>query len=217
MRVIAGRFKGHPLAAVPGQNTRPTTDRVREAWASSINILRPGGFADATVLDAFAGSAALGLEAWSRGASSLLLIDNDPRAIQTIRKNLVALGLTSNPAIKLIKGDSLSPMILRHLALVAPFDLVFIDPPYNTPKKRIISFVRFLADSNLLAEGCLISYEHQAIKPKHVDKPAVLSTDSDNWPPSLKMVSGKQYSNTAIEYFRYDTDDEGSGLSTSSV
>ena len=127
MRIVAGRFKGATLVALQGQLTRPTSDRVRE---SLFNILLQGkldfDIEEARVLDLFAGSGALGLEALSRGARFCLFIEQSAEARGVIRRNIEALGLTGATKIWRRDASELGP-----LRKVAPFDLVFADPPYG--------------------------------------------------------------------------------------
>jgi len=205
MRIIAGRFKGQHLQAVPGSSTRPTTDRVREAWASSINSLSPQGFQDAVVLDAFAGSGALGFEALSRGARSVTFIDNDRKALQTIKANRVSLGLGNDPSVLIAGFDSLamttSHLLLKQTEALGQFDLVFLDPPYSTKRETVFSMLCRLADEGVLAPGALISYEQRYEKPGEQRKtPAQVAV---GWPDGFKMVSFKQYGNTIIEYLEF--------------
>jgi len=121
MRVIAGTHRGRPLKAPAGRGTRPTTDRVREALFSML-----GDCEGARVLDLFAGSGALGIEALSRGAESAEFVDNDAAAVTAISANLERLGLAGE--------------VHRRGALVAireaaqagrEYDLIFLDPPYR--------------------------------------------------------------------------------------
>ncbi len=119
MRVVAGHLRGRRLVAPPGRATRPTSDRVREALFSIL-----GPLDGARVLDLFAGSGALGIEALSRGASSATFVDRDPRALEVVRTNLEALGL-EDAAVH--RRDALA--YLR--AASATHDLVFVDPPYS--------------------------------------------------------------------------------------
>jgi len=128
MRIIAGRHRGHALLAPPGLKTRPTSDRLRE---SIFNILaHRAGFSleDAKVLDLFAGTGALGLEALSRGARFALFIEEAAGARAAIRDNVEALGLTG--CTKLFRRDAttLGPM---PPSAGGPFGLVFCDPPYG--------------------------------------------------------------------------------------
>ena len=125
MRVVAGRFGGRRLAAPPGRGTRPTSDRVREALFSML-----GPLDGARVLDLYAGSGALGIEALSRGAASALLVERDPRAVVVIRANLDALGL-SEPEARVHAGPARAA--LRNASVRGDtYDLVLLDPPYRS-------------------------------------------------------------------------------------
>jgi 16S rRNA (guanine966-N2)-methyltransferase len=121
MRVITGQFRGRTLSAPRGRDTRPTSDRVREALFS---ILEP--VAGARVLDLFAGSGALAIEALSRGAASATLVDSSRAAIEAIRANLIALGAEAEvrrqPALAFLGSARVS---------ARQYDLVFLDPPYR--------------------------------------------------------------------------------------
>ncbi|HEX8381610.1 MAG TPA: 16S rRNA (guanine(966)-N(2))-methyltransferase RsmD [Allosphingosinicella sp.] len=121
MRIIAGQWRGRPLVAPKGQDTRPTADRVREALFSML-ASRLGSFEGLRVADLFAGSGALGLEALSRGAAHCVFVENDRRAADAIRANIAALGAS---------GEVLARSA-EHAALPAPADLAFLDPPYGS-------------------------------------------------------------------------------------
>lgn len=122
MRVVAGTHRGRPLRAPKGEQTRPTSDRVREAIFSIV----AEAVQDAVVLDLFAGSGALGIEALSRGAAAAVFVDTAPAAITTVKENLAALGLEAAvvrmPALRAL---ACTPVAGRE------YDLVFIDPPYR--------------------------------------------------------------------------------------
>jgi 16S rRNA (guanine966-N2)-methyltransferase len=116
--VIAGDFKGRRLHAPRGARTRPTADRVREALFSML-----GDVAGARVLDLYAGSGALGIEALSRGAGSAVFVERDARALAALRRNLEAVGVDAE-----VRGQD----VVRFLAQPkGPYDLVFCDPPYD--------------------------------------------------------------------------------------
>jgi len=121
MRIVAGEWAGRRIQAPPGRGTRPTTDRVREAWMSTVAPHLPG----ARVLDLFAGSGALGLEALSRGAASATFVEHDAKALSALRANVDALG--ASEAATVVKGDALK--YARGLDAGA-FDMAFADPPY---------------------------------------------------------------------------------------
>jgi 16S rRNA (guanine966-N2)-methyltransferase len=119
VRVVAGEFGGRRLAAPPGRSTRPTADRVREALFSML-----GDVSGLRVLDLFAGSGALGIEALSRGAESATFVESDARAVATIRRNLEALGAEGEVS----RRDALAFLA----SATGYFDLVLADPPYDS-------------------------------------------------------------------------------------
>jgi len=124
VRIIAGRHRGRRIQAPPGRGTRPTSDRAREAL---MGILEHGDppLADARFLDLFAGTGAVGLEAASRGARKVLLIENDPAAIAAIRNNIQQLGEAGRVRLLVADASRLGPA-------PEPFDLVFVDPPWRS-------------------------------------------------------------------------------------
>ncbi len=123
MRIIAGDWRGRKLVAPKGDGTRPTADRTRETLFSMLTS-RLGSFEGLSVLDLFAGSGALGLEALSRGAAHATFIEQDRAALNTIRANAKTLG-TTNVSINAGSVMSLGPAKMQH-------DLIFLDPPYRT-------------------------------------------------------------------------------------
>ena len=125
MRVIAGSARRLLLKTLPGDDTRPTTDKIKETLFNMINFDLPG----ARFLDLFAGSGAIGIEALSRGASFATFVDNNPKASAVIRENLEHTHLAEQSEI--ITSDASSAM--RRLAAMGaePYDIVFLDPPYN--------------------------------------------------------------------------------------
>jgi 16S rRNA (guanine966-N2)-methyltransferase len=122
MRIIAGRWRGHAIKAPPGRRTRPTTDRVREAWMS---ILQPG-LPDARFLDLFAGSGGLGLEALSRGARHATFVERGGPALRTLRSNIEKLGAGDQTTV--VRGDALT----FAEGTDARFDIAVADPPYGS-------------------------------------------------------------------------------------
>lgn len=123
MRIIAGEFRGRRLRPPPGGRVRPTTDRVREAWFSIVGAV----VRDAQVLDLFAGSGALGLEALSRGAAHATFVELSQPSLAALRTNIADLGVEDRAAVR--RADA-----LRFVAKLAgePYDLAFADPPYRT-------------------------------------------------------------------------------------
>jgi 16S rRNA (guanine966-N2)-methyltransferase len=162
MRVVAGRYGGRRLVAPPGSATRPTSDRVREALFSVLGATVD----DARVLDLYAGSGALGIEALSRGAASAVFVDRSPRAIAAIRANLEALGIEAE----------VRRMEARAALRTAPagpdaYDLVFLDPPY----RRAGELGRELSEAlpAVLAPGACVVSESDRREPLELAFPVV--------------------------------------------
>ena len=156
MRIIAGKYRGRALLAPKGDDTRPTTDRVRESLFSTLYSLR-GGFQGARVLDAFAGTGALGLEALSRGAEHALFCEMNPAALKVVERNIAACKLDRG-SYDVRKGDVLAAP--PHLRL--PFDMVLLDPPYALPAASVFAFLDHMAQAGALAPDCIVCYEHAA-------------------------------------------------------
>jgi 16S rRNA (guanine(966)-N(2))-methyltransferase RsmD len=150
MRVIAGSLKGRRLAAPDWPGLRPTSDKLRETL---FNVLGPR-VAGARVLDLYAGTGAVGLEALSRGALAVTFVERDPRAVTLIGENLARCGASEGCAI--IRGP-----VARGLATLgagpapATFDVIFLDPPYETPVDADLTAVGALA-----APGAVVVVEH---------------------------------------------------------
>jgi 16S rRNA (guanine966-N2)-methyltransferase len=129
MRIVGGRHRGRRLLAPPGDTVRPTSDRAREALFNILSHgrLAAGGipFAGVAVLDAFAGTGALGLEALSRGAAEAVFIERDPEAVAVLRRNVAALGESAHAEI--VPGDATRPIRAGLRCAVA-----FLDPPYRS-------------------------------------------------------------------------------------
>ncbi|MDE3087284.1 MAG: 16S rRNA (guanine(966)-N(2))-methyltransferase RsmD [Acidobacteriota bacterium] len=127
MRVIAGSCRGRPLRAPAGSATRPTGDRVREAVFDVLGSLTD--LEGAAVVDLFAGSGALGIEALSRGAARAVFVERRPDALAAIRSNLAALGLEGRARV--VRADALGWVAAPRGTPPGPFDLAFCDPPYD--------------------------------------------------------------------------------------
>jgi 16S rRNA (guanine966-N2)-methyltransferase len=121
MRIIAGEWRGRQIAAPKGDAVRPTLDRVREAWMSMVHTSLP----EARVLDLFAGSGALGLEALSRGAASVDFVENDPRTFRVLKENLESLGAGARG---ILHRESATAFLDR---ASLTYDVAFADPPYR--------------------------------------------------------------------------------------
>ena len=123
---MAGQARGRRLVAPKGHEVRPTSDRVREAIGN--RLLSLGAIQDAHVLDLFAGTGALGIEALSRGATRATFVEQDRSAIECIVTNLATTGLESSATV--VRSDALRYVDSGHAAPAEPFDVAFIDPPY---------------------------------------------------------------------------------------
>lgn len=188
MRIIAGEFRGRRLEAPKGDGTRPTTDRVRESLMSAVHSAR-GGFEGAVVLDAFAGSGALGLEALSRGADTAVLCEQGREAAAVIERNLRTLGLGRERA-RLMHGDVLKRPPAAPVA--GPFDLVFLDPPYALAAEAVFDLLDRLRRGGALADDVLVSYEHDAADDDAVEAAA----EAAGW----AVRSHRRFGDTAIDF-----------------
>lgn len=184
MRIVGGRFRGRPLAGPDDNRIRPTSDRVRE---SVFNILQHGvpGFSieGARVIDLFAGTGALGLEALSRGARHCLFVEQDADARGIIRSNVESLGLTGETKIFRRDATDLGPAEKR-----AGFTLAFLDPPYG--KGLGEQALGALAAGGWLAAGALAVLEERA------DAELRLR-------PGFEEIDRRTYGDTAIRILRY--------------
>lgn len=180
MRVISGVCKGRALKAVPGNTTRPTTDKVKEAVFNMIGPYFNGGIA----LDLFAGSGGLGIEALSRGVDKVIFIDRDSKAIQTIHDNLNACGLEVKAEVYRNDADrSLKALIKRNIS----FDYIFLDPPYKL--QQLTSIMQKLDEYGLIHTRSLIVCEHS----HEVEMPASLD--------DLTCVKHEKYGIISISIF----------------
>ena len=182
-RIIAGYHKGRTLR-VPQSVTRPTTSRVREAIFSSVEHSHDG-FENLNVLDLFAGSGALALEAISRGATYALMLEHDPKAIAAIKDNMASLKIRNAR----VQGGEL----FNHLNSDLPdttFDVVFADPPYNLPDDKITIMLETLINRGWLAHDALVVIERD----KYSDF---------MWPHDFSDTSQRTYGDTVVSYGRY--------------
>ncbi len=156
MRVISGSAKGRPLKAVPGNGTRPTTDKVKEAMFSIIGPYFDGG----QVLDLFAGTGGLGIEALSRGMEHGVFIDMEYKSIEVIKSNVQSARLTEQAEIyRNEAGRALKVLQKRE----STFDLVFLDPPYRM--KNGIELMQEMHERGLLNPGATIVLEFETGHP----------------------------------------------------
>ncbi len=177
-RIIGGTAGGRTLVVPPGGRTRPTSDRVREALFSALNSRGlPDG---ARVLDLYAGSGALGLEAASRGAVEVVLVDSWRAAVEAARRNVAALGL---PGVRVVPASC-----ERFVAVPAPqaMDLVFLDPPYALAEPDLARVLGALVDGGWVAEGGVVVVERSARGPE------------PGWPEALSHEPVRRYGETAV-------------------
>ena len=184
MRIVAGVAGGRRLA-VPPRGTRPTSDRVREAVFSALQARRD--LAGARVLDLYAGSGALGLEALSRGAAHVRFVESDHRAAEVIRCNVEALGLggLGGSAVQVSTGDV--PAVLRG-SPDQPYDVVLADPPYALTDDALSAVLSALISGGWLAPAALIVVERAA----RALPPA--------WPDGVSELTNRRYGDTAVYY-----------------
>src|SRR6266705_3447387 len=153
-RIIAGTAGGRRLAVPAGQGTRPTSDRAREGLFATVTAIR-GTLRGAAVLDLYAGSGAVGLEALSRGAADVLMIEADGRAIRVIRDNVAAIGL---PGASVLAGR-VERELARGPGGGPPRDVVFADPPYATADDDVSSVLAALLTFGWLAAVAVVAVE----------------------------------------------------------
>lgn len=205
-RIISGAAGGVRLASVPGDNTRPTTDRVKESLFSkleSYDIIR-----GARVLDAFGGSGALGCEALSRGAASVTLLDTYPKAVAVIRKNVAAVekamgrnGSGSSSATGSAARVQQSQALTYVKSASGPWDLVFVDPPYAMPNEQVSELLEALTPR--LAEGAVVVVERSSRDAEPV------------WGEGLYCFSTRQHGETVLYYVEPDEVEEQAGNESS--
>jgi 16S rRNA (guanine966-N2)-methyltransferase len=181
-RIVGGTAGGRRLAVPPGRDVRPTSDRAREALFGTLGTLLV--LDGARVLDLYAGSGAVGLEAVSRGAGYAMLIEADPRAAALARANTTALGLGD-------RVEVVRDRVERVLAVAPPepYQLAFADPPYSLPDTDVERALRALADG-WLASGAIVVVERSS----RGAGPA--------WPPSLEPIKQRRYGEGTLWYGR---------------
>ncbi len=186
-RVIAGAVGGRRLSVPPGQGTRPTSDRAREGMFSSWEA-QLGGAAPwhgARVLDLYGGSGAVGLEALSRGAAHVTLVESDARAARTIRQNVRALGLPG-AEVRHAKAEQ----VVSGPAPDAPYDLVFLDPPYVLTDEHLREILLTLRSGHWLADDALATVERST------------RGGEFRWPEGFEGLRSRRYGEGTLWYGR---------------
>jgi 16S rRNA (guanine966-N2)-methyltransferase len=180
LRIIAGRWKGKPLLSLKGITTRPTSDRVKESVFNIIQSYVP----DSMVLDLFAGTGSLGLEALSRGCKRVIFVERDPRAMEILNKNRTSLEYCGKSEV--IRRDVLSA--IKGFSGSKKFDIIFADPPYDIG--LAIPVLEAISTEDVLNEKGVIVLEHHAgeIQPEQIG--------------SLKKIQARKYGNTCISFYK---------------
>ena len=182
-RIIAGTAGGRRLAVPAGSATRPTADRVREALFSSVTSAL-GELAGTWVLDLYAGSGALGLEALSRGAAHALLVESDARAVSTLRANAETLGLTGAE----VRADRVERVVAGVPAQA--YDLVLADPPYRLADATVDGVIATLVANGWLRPGALLVLERASRGP------------GPTWPAGVAAEISRRYGEATLWYGR---------------
>jgi 16S rRNA (guanine966-N2)-methyltransferase len=180
-RIIGGSAGGRRLATPRGSQTRPTSDRVREAlfsaveaWCGSLDGLR--------FLDLYAGSGAVGLEAWSRGAGVVTLVEQDRRTAAVIARNADTLGFARAD----VRSQSVGAVLRKPPS--APYDVAFLDPPYPLHDDEVTAVLASLVEGHWLVPGALVVVERASRGPALA------------WPHGLEGERSKRYGETVLWY-----------------
>jgi 16S rRNA (guanine966-N2)-methyltransferase len=172
MRVIAGRLGSRKLHAPPGDQTRPTHDRVKEALFSVLGDIR-----NKNVVDLYAGTGALGIEALSRGAAHACFVERSRAALFCLRRNLHELNLVDVSTVVARSVESVSPELSR----LGPHDLVFCDPPWSDIVNVMTVLGKLAPKRWLAADGCLILEHAAKFAPAPLSIPGLVATDQRRW------------------------------------
>lgn len=183
-RVIAGAAGGRRLAVPPGNGTRPTSDRAREGMFSTWESL-DGPLAGARVLDLYGGSGAVGLEALSRGAAHVLLVEADPRAVRTIRDNVRTVGLPG-AEVRAAKAEQAAAAP----APGEPYDILFLDPPYAVTDATLHEILLTLRGQGWCAPDALVTVERST------------RGGAFAWPDGFEAIKARRYGEGTLWYGR---------------
>lgn len=185
-RIIAGRYGGRRLATPAGRDTRPTSDRVREALFSTLETLVD--LSGARFLDLYAGSGAVGIEAASRGAAHVLLVESERHAARAARANIVDLGAGG---VVNIVTTRVAPVLAVGPPDGQPYDAVFADPPYAAPESEIEALLQALLRAGWLAPEAMLIIERSTRSP------------ALTWVPGITPERCRQYGETTLWYGRH--------------
>ena len=192
MRIVGGMWRGRPLEAPDGRDvTRPTTDRTREQMASMVLSAFDLDLSDVRILDAFAGSGAIGLELLSRGAAHCTFVDADRKAVARIKRNVSSLG--ASRAHYDVMGGDVAKLVSRGRLPGAPFSLVVLDPPYAMPAAEVARLLESLS-----AAGC-VTMDGIAVYERASAAPTIEA-------PCATLIRSKRLGETAVDYYRIGED-----------
>ncbi|MEV0536243.1 16S rRNA (guanine(966)-N(2))-methyltransferase RsmD [Kitasatospora sp. NPDC050463] len=183
-RVIAGAAGGRRLAVPPGRGTRPTSDKAREAMFSTLEALR-GTLHGARMLDLFGGSGAVGLEALSRGAEHVLLVEADGQAARVIRENVRTVALPGA-----VVAASRAEKVIAGPPPETPYDLVFLDPPYVVTDDEVREMLITLLAGGWLAADALVTVERST------------RGGEFGWPEGFDVLRSRRYGEGTLWYGR---------------
>ncbi len=184
-RIIAGIAGGRRLAVPSGRSTRPTSDRTREGLFAAV-LAALGSLEGTRVLDLYAGSGAVGLEALSRGADDVLLIESDPGAVRVIKRNIETVGLPGASVIQ----DRVGRALRRGPASSGTRDLVFADPPYAAGDDELSHALGTLTQGGWLSAGALVVVERD------------VRSGPPPWPAEYVQDRSRRYGETLLWYGR---------------
>ncbi len=184
LRITSGTFRGRYIQSLPGLETRPTVERLRQAWMNSLQM----GLPESRVLDLFSGSGALGLEAISRGAAFVTFVESNPKAAALIQKNIDSLGVQDQAKVINRKVEN----ILSDLINEPPYDYIFVDAPYHQGFEEMILSQWPLQE--LLTEHGKLCIE--SAKPK-----GSKSAGGYSPPPNLKIVRDERYGDSQLTFY----------------
>jgi 16S rRNA (guanine966-N2)-methyltransferase len=182
LKITSGVHRGRLIQSLPGSATRPTTERLRQAWLNSLQMSLP----DSRILDLFSGSGAIGLDALSRGAQEVVFVEENPKAAKIILDNAKVLGLSGQVKVMAKKVEQALPLLQSG----PPFDFVFMDPPYSLGYDSKLLYE--WPWQQLLVEGGRLCIE-SAYRRKEGTLPA---------PAGLEIVRDERYGDTQLTFYR---------------
>ncbi|MDQ1714854.1 MAG: rRNA (guanine966-N2)-methyltransferase [Frankiaceae bacterium] len=182
-RIVAGAARGRRLTVPEGDSTRPTSDRAREGLFGTLESLH-GHLYGSRVLDLFSGTGAVGLEALSRGAEAVTLVESGDKALPSVRANIEAVAL---PGAELVVGP-VETFLKAGPGLRAPYDIVFADPPYALDEPDLVGVLETLIAGGWLAPTATVAVERSSKSP------------APQWPAGLRGVRDRRYGDAVIHY-----------------